>query len=193
MDRAPLPVRTLNCQMISIGRLISLAEIAAQATMVPATPASRLLLGAHMGRFTRQTMSIAPSNSRVTPQQQPLGMSSLFRFIAPSQLIILRRWCGVHVTQYQKNEVPNTPNYQYYASVYDANQHDIGDGNGAPATGDSFDIATLLNPLTIIAGAVDSDPVGFEYNGASWDSSSSQCSVGGYDGGERQMDCGFTC
>jgi len=50
-------------------------------------------------------------------------------------------------------------------------------------------------PLVLVAtaGSVDNDPVKFAYGGQSWDSSSGQCSTGGYDSGSRQMDCGFTC
>ena len=60
--------------------------------------------------------------------------------------------------------------------------------------GQGVDVDSALPAVLIVtAENVDSDPVQFAYNGASWDSNAAQCSVGGYDSGSRNMDCGFTC
>jgi hypothetical protein len=40
---------------------------------------------------------------------------------------------------------------------------------------------------------VDADPVSFAYGGDVWTSEDERCSVGAYDSGKREMDCGFTC
>ena len=61
-------------------------------------------------------------------------------------------------------------------------------------TGQGVDVDSRLPAVLILtAGSVDSDPIQFAYNGASWDSNSAQCSVGDYDSGSRNLDCGFTC
>jgi hypothetical protein len=59
--------------------------------------------------------------------------------------------------------------------------------------GQGVDVDSAL-PLVLVVTAenIDSDPVKFAYGAQSWDSNS-QCSVGGYDSGKREMDCGFTC
>ena len=104
--------------------------------------------------------------------------------------------CGVHITQYQKNECPGPSTAEYRLTIT------LKDGVGAVQGGvDQTPVAdfTPLNvdsglPAVFIAtvGAVDSDPIKMAFNGQVWDSSS-QCSVGGYDNGNRNMDCGFRC
>ncbi|KAI2629217.1 hypothetical protein GGS26DRAFT_591886 [Hypomontagnella submonticulosa] len=102
--------------------------------------------------------------------------------------------CGIHVTQYQKNENGVGSAYQFTVQIKDA----IGDIIGgvdrqAIADRSSFGISSQLPAVLIVtAGSVDSDPVSFAYNGQSW-SSSSGCSTGGYENGNREMDCGFAC
>ncbi|KAI6085697.1 hypothetical protein F4821DRAFT_260609 [Hypoxylon rubiginosum] len=106
--------------------------------------------------------------------------------------------CGIHVTQFQKNENGVGSEYQFTVQIKDA----VGDGIGgvkgqAIADRTSFDILPgpsneLPAKLTLTAGSVDSDPITFAYNGQSW-SSSSGCSTGGYQNGNREMDCGFAC
>lgn len=68
----------------------------------------------------------------------------------------------------------------------------------------------LGGPVTGIRPSFEQGPVDFAYGGQSWDTSSSQCTVGGWDNGDandffgtlifgddfvpnRQMDCKFTC
>lgn len=106
------------------------------------------------------------------------------------------------MNQYQKNEgnpASNgnqaTSDYRFSILLKDANQELIGevDYYDAPG-GQGVDVDSEL-PLVLIAkaGNVDDDPVSFAYGDQSWNSDSAQCSVGGYDSGSRQMDCGFTC
>lgn len=105
--------------------------------------------------------------------------------------------CGVHVKQYQKNEANSNlnPDYQFDITVKDALQAQIGQVLSADAPGGvavNVDSA-LPSVLLVTAGNVDSDPVGYAYAGAVWDSNAGQCSVGEYDSGSRQIDCGFAC
>lgn len=110
--------------------------------------------------------------------------------------------CGVHVTQYQKNEGPaasngagGTSNYRFDITIKDDNQIEIGQMLLADAPGGAGVGVTSGLPwvLIVTAGSVDSDPVQFAYAGLGWDSNSGQCSVGDYDSGSRNMDCAFSC
>lgn len=110
--------------------------------------------------------------------------------------------CGVHVTQYQKNEGPaaangagGTSNYRFDITLYDDNQVQIGQVllSDAP-TGAGVGVTGALSWAMIVkAQNLDDDPLQFAYAGSAWDSNSPQCSVGGYDNGSRNMDCGFPC
>ena len=106
-------------------------------------------------------------------------------------------WCGLHVTQHQKNEPDNqSPNYKLDIHIYDAAQHEIGSVIGADAPeGKGVGITSQLPYVLILTtGAVDSDPVTFDYAGAHWTSSDgSHCGFGSYDSGKREGDCGFAC
>ncbi|KAH7079682.1 hypothetical protein FB567DRAFT_449403 [Paraphoma chrysanthemicola] len=101
-------------------------------------------------------------------------------------------WCGVHVIQYQKPD-PSKDQYSLeVTALNDANENKIGEfKKGGPTAS-----VTSKLPLTleIKTGGVDADAVRFAYGSQSWDSNDkSRCSVGKYDNGKRQMDCGFTC
>ena len=110
--------------------------------------------------------------------------------------------CGVHVTQYQKNEGPaaadgagGTSNYRFDITIKDDDQVDVGqkllvDAPGGAGVGVTSGLPWVL---IVTAGNVDSDPVHFSYGGESWDSNSAECSVGDYDSGNRDIDCGFAC
>ena len=109
-------------------------------------------------------------------------------------------WCGVHVTQYQKNKgASNSPSgnseYRLDVALKDALQDAVGGVTLLSLPGGTFsDIDSQLpNAFGVEVGAIDTEPVRFQYAGQAWDSNSAQCSVGGYDSGSRQMDCGFTC
>lgn len=124
--------------------------------------------------------------------------------------------CGVHVKQvsfiyplvcyllkikqYQKNEgdpdsTGGTSNYRFDIQMKDDQGELVGELDYADAPGgQGVDVDSAL-PVVLIVTAqnVDDDPVKFAYGDQSWDSNSDQCSVGKYDSGARQMDCGFTC
>lgn len=105
-----------------------------------------------------------------------------------------------NTSQYQKNEgapdsTGGTSNYRFDIKIHDDQDELVGELDYADAPdGQGVNVDSALPDVLIItAESVDSDPVQFAYNGVSWDSSSSQCKVGGYDSGSRNMDCGFTC
>ena len=102
--------------------------------------------------------------------------------------------CGIHVVQYQKNENGVGGQYQFDVQIKDGVGAILGGVRGkAVADRSSIGITSQLPKVLILtAGSVDSDPVSFAYNGQTW-SSSSGCSTGRYDSGNRDMDCGFTC
>ncbi|KAF1911513.1 hypothetical protein BDU57DRAFT_598800 [Ampelomyces quisqualis] len=103
-------------------------------------------------------------------------------------------WCGVHVTQYQKPD-PSKDQYRLSAKLIDQNQNEI--GNTADVIEPKVELSSRLPlPFFVKSRAVDSDPLDFEYDGVKWDSNNKNnhfCSVGAYDSGKREIDCGFTC
>lgn len=108
--------------------------------------------------------------------------------------------CGVHVIQYQIPEGPNNF-YSIEAAIKDANGNLIfGDLAKTTAT-NSIGIPSFL-PYQLIVTAVlpgsvpdtDAEPLKFAYGSDFWNSDdTTRCSVGGYDSGARNMDCGFAC
>lgn len=105
-------------------------------------------------------------------------------------------WCGLHITQHQKNEDGTGANYKYDVRIYDAIQAVMGGANGLDIPG--YQSATVDSQLpygvVMTSGALDADPIGLAYAGETWTTNSSpQCSVGKYDNGKRSIDCGFTC
>ncbi|KAI0436733.1 hypothetical protein F4803DRAFT_572005 [Xylaria telfairii] len=102
--------------------------------------------------------------------------------------------CGIHVTQWQKNENGVGGDYQYDIQIFDA----IGEGIGGASrlaipdyhSGDLY--SQLPYTLVVTSGGVDNDPVGFAYAGYVF-TSYSGCRAGPYDSGNRDMDCGFPC
>lgn len=109
-------------------------------------------------------------------------------------------WCGVHITQYQKNEGPvgsdgSNSEYRVDVSLYDAAQDPIGGTSLLSLPGGTYkDIDSQL-PYTfdVLVGGTDSQPIRFQYGGQAWTSADGQCGVGDYDSGSRNMDCGFSC
>lgn len=129
---------------------------------------------------------LAPTNSTILLRGDPV----VKRFTPGS--------CGVHVREYQKNEGPgsNTADYRFDIYLYDRAQDFIGtSGTVDIPDGSTANIGapTLPYLLLVTSGHVDSDPIYFAYAGQQWSSNSGQCSVGKYDGGDREMDCGFNC
>lgn len=102
-------------------------------------------------------------------------------------------WCGLHVTQWQKNENGVGGDYQFDLAIKDANGNDIGGVSRLPIGGTGSVSSQLPYTVDIQAGQVDDDPITFHYSGQTFSTSDGQCSVGAYDSGNRQGDCGFTC
>lgn len=105
--------------------------------------------------------------------------------------------CGVHITQYQKNEGPggDTSKYRFDVTIKDAAGGVIGgvqlagiEDNGSLAVSSELPYQFIVG-----VGRVDEDPVSFAYAGQSFSSSSGQCGFGGYEDGNRDGDCGFSC
>ena len=109
-------------------------------------------------------------------------------------------WCGVHVIQYKKEQMDNDENplnvYQLQVSMSDGDGRPIGMANKQPDAGTLQIVDTSLPYVfSIAAGNGDDDPIFFWYADQYWNTSTpaNKCSVGGYDNGYRQMDCGFNC
>jgi hypothetical protein len=107
-------------------------------------------------------------------------------------------WCGVHVRQHQKNEGATSDNptcdYELEISVFDAKQNSIGSSGKVDAPAGQHITVSGSFPFTfhVVTKQVDSDALMFNYGTQAWDSDHG-CSVGGYDSGHRDMDCGFNC
>ena len=108
-----------------------------------------------------------------------------------------RGYCGLHITQHQRNEFGVGRDYQFDVRIYDNNKVQIGGTTNrrlAIPNGQTRSLASQLPyTLDISAGGGDWDPIGFAYAGQHWNTGSGQCSLGGYDSGSRQADCGFNC
>lgn len=142
--------------------------------------------------------------------------------------------CNVHVWQ-GLGALYTDPEVVLDANITDASGNSIGHGQGTLDWGKSLNVDSqlpnvlVLTPQTGISSRVkrsldkrigvpappgrplfEKGPLQFAYGGQSWDTSSSQCSVGGYDNGDannffgslifgddyisnRQMDCKFDC
>ncbi|KAI0121951.1 hypothetical protein F4814DRAFT_445902 [Daldinia grandis] len=102
--------------------------------------------------------------------------------------------CGVHVVQYQKNENGVGADYKFDIRIVDAGSTTIGLDNGH--TIPDFQSASISSELPyqliVTVGSADADAVQFAYAGYTF-SSSTGCSTGKYDSGNREMDCGFAC
>jgi hypothetical protein len=77
-------------------------------------------------------------------------------------------------------------------TIFDANKIAIGSsGQVAAPTDQAVTVSGLISPLTVTAHDTDDKPLSFAFAGHTWDSGS--CSVGNFDNGDRNMDCGFSC
>ena len=111
-------------------------------------------------------------------------------------------YCGVHITQYQKNEGPSaaapssgTSDYRFDITLRDAQGENIGGlayADGPTGTAINVD-SKLPYVFEVTAGSVDDDPVSFAYAAQKWTSKDGQCDFGKYDSGSRNGDCGFSC
>lgn len=117
-------------------------------------------------------------------------------------------WCGMHVTQYQKNEpgfssTSNNPNYILSVCIYDAKQVRLnqfpgekGCGQFVALTGQAEAIDTALPHLMYVTvGPVDDSPLLFTYGDQDWGSNDQahRSNWGAYDSGKREGDTGFRC
>ena len=118
-------------------------------------------------------------------------------------------WCGIHVTQYQRNE-PDGPNKGNSEYLFDVT---IKDAKGSPMTirncngcGTTISIVApngvpqtieseLPYKLQLTAGPEDESAVLFHYNDQDWGSNDQahHSDFGAYDNGKREGDTGFTC
>ncbi|KAI0970409.1 hypothetical protein F4678DRAFT_138725 [Xylaria arbuscula] len=103
--------------------------------------------------------------------------------------------CGIHVTQYQKNENGVGGAYKFDVRIVDAIGAIIGGVSGlAIEDFSSGDVTSQLPDVLVIStGTADNDAVRLDYAGSHFSSSSQECSTGGYEDGNRDMDCGFPC
>ncbi|KAL8691243.1 MAG: hypothetical protein Q9218_003483 [Villophora microphyllina] len=101
-------------------------------------------------------------------------------------------WCGVHVTQYQKQN-PNDPSSHYHldVTIYDAAQKEIGKVTNQDAPGaQGVDVTSALPYVLIVtAQNVDADAVLFKYTDQSWGSNDQphHCNFGNFGGGNRYV------
>ena len=107
--------------------------------------------------------------------------------------------CGVHVTQYQKNEPKSNPtgDYKFDITIKDAKGATIGTNYGAVAKNGVGVGVTGKLPwvLVVTAQSVDHDAVLFNYSDQAWGSNDQEhhCNFGGYENGNRDGDCEFNC
>lgn len=108
-------------------------------------------------------------------------------------------WCGIHISQYQKNDLAANPlpEYQAAISIFD------GAGNAlAYATKQPIDPAIIIKSKLpydlIVADSSKGDDLCFWYGDQYWctdDTNVHHCVMGGWDGATkaRQGNCGFSC
>lgn len=103
--------------------------------------------------------------------------------------------CAFHIVQHQKNEYGVGADYQYDVRIFDSIQAIIGGENALAIPNLKTASVTSELPFTldITSGLIDADPITFAYAGQNFNTDSSQCSIGDYDSGKRQADCGFSC
>lgn len=110
-------------------------------------------------------------------------------------------WCGVHIRQYQKDQgedsMNDTPNFKIEVALKDGDSKQVAGPNALLPTpsGVPVNVNGLVGPFTVTAGEHDSDPLSMSFAGKTWDSDDKNhsCSVGNYNSGHRDMDCGFDC
>ena len=106
----------------------------------------------------------------------------------------------MHIVQYRATNEgigPITPDWPFNITPKDSNVETIGGVDIDIYGGTTFDLPSAL-PYTFeitpgLNGNGDTDPINLAYAGWNALTQSPGCSVGGYDGGYRQMDCGFPC
>ena len=109
-------------------------------------------------------------------------------------------WCGVHITQYQKNEGPSASaagnaDYRLTVTLYDALQDVVGGVSLLDAPGGVWQNidSQLPDVFEVVVGGNDADALELAYSGQLWSSAAAQCGFGVFADGSRNMDCGFNC
>lgn len=111
--------------------------------------------------------------------------------------------CGMHITQYQRNEKDSNPtnDYQLEVNVKDAKGAEAANLPKMSAPQDKpLTMNGLKTPMTIRLGGYKDDKakgedsvIYFAYDGQNFDTESLKCHKGGYEDGNRDMDCNFNC
>ena len=94
--------------------------------------------------------------------------------------------CGVHVTQYSTPAGINIVVRDNAATIVG---NLISDFSGL----DPIDVDSQLPYVIVVSKDVTDDDLQFAYGGDSWSMTDARCSVGGWAGNARDMDCGFAC
>ncbi|KAL8689996.1 MAG: hypothetical protein Q9218_004459 [Villophora microphyllina] len=112
--------------------------------------------------------------------------------------------CGMHITQYQRNEKDSHTgnNYQLEINVKDAKGAEAANlpKMDAPQDVPLPPMNGLKGPMIIRLGGYVNDKskgedsvIYFDYDGQKFDTQSLKCHKGGYEDGNRDMDCNFNC
>lgn len=97
---------------------------------------------------------------------------------------------------------PAVDNFKLDITLFDGAQKVIGNSGvagpsdapaGVPVVIGPIGTTTLPGPMSVTAGNVDDNPLSFSIGGDSFASNTDRCTVGRYDGGRREIDCGFAC
>ena len=109
----------------------------------------------------------------------------------------------MHVVQYQRNDFGVGAQYDFDVVIFDGAKKQIELVPKQPVNAKTNSlVVTSALPATVLvtSGADNSAPVGFAYNGQSWDSTSQshQSNLGtgpnnGYENGNHTGNMGFTC
>jgi hypothetical protein len=143
-------------------------------------------------------------------QPQSVYDSFMTTYSTPAPPAYATGWCTMHIVQYQKNvqgdgNHPANPEYVIDVSLFDANQAPIplkncnGCGNTARSVAlngkANYIESNLPWGMEVTVGATDSDAILFAYGDQNWGSNDQphHSNFGGYDGGWRRGDTGFSC
>jgi hypothetical protein len=115
-------------------------------------------------------------------------------------------WCGLHVTQWQRNSRDNSnkgPDYQLEVLVKDAANTEIGRASKQVAKPNAGIVADSKLPFDVIVSVgdgstetvQDSSPICMWYSDQWWCDGdvNHMCNFGPFAGGKREGDCGFNC
>ncbi|KAL8826426.1 MAG: hypothetical protein Q9170_007407 [Blastenia crenularia] len=105
--------------------------------------------------------------------------------------------CGMKITQYQRNEKTKNPTNDYQLEI------SVKDSTGKLAASLPKEACPSGKPVvmhglkggdfTVTVGMGDTDVLKFNYNGQDFDTKSLKCGIGGYEKGDREMNCNINC